>query len=373
MQHAVAALHQVGVLVLLVVGLVLVAHVAFAALHPADDREGQAAVLGQGYRHRAAQAGPCGFAGLRVQRAGGVVGDGDAAALQFQRADAGIVVGQRGGRGLRPCVAVVEGFAAVDAPRLAVAHEGHQMSRLQLDNIRVDVAVALGHHDHPPRLALVIRNAERRGVAGKAIDRIGAEPVCEDPAPVGQDLDGLTAEGAFFGEDGGVVAPRLAAVGGFLAADDGGVLHVVLAGLPIQLGGVHRPDGVVGAVKQRGVLLAAGGVFGNIHRGQPRRAVVRQAGADDVNIGAALIRTGKPAAQQVAVGQLYHGGGVGGGKTAGGQQRLQRAHLFVLIDRAVPRQAGQFYIGHVVSSVFSQRFVLPARSKDLLDRSRRIS
>ena len=185
MQHTVTALHQVGVLVLFIVGLVLVAHVALAALHPTDDREGHTAVLGQGYGHRATQPRPRGLAGLRVRRAGGVVGDGDAAALQFQRADARIVIGQRRGRGFCPGIAIVERLAAVDTPGLTVAHECHQMPRFQLHNIGVDMAVALGHHDYSPGLALIVRNTERRGVARQTIDRISAKPVGENPAAIG--------------------------------------------------------------------------------------------------------------------------------------------------------------------------------------------
>ena len=344
---AVPALHDVGVLVLLVVGAVLVAHKAFAPLHPADDGEGQAAVLGQGHRHRAAQAGPGRLAGVRVGGAGGVVGDGDAAAGQLGGADAGVVVGQRGGFRLRPGVAPVKGLAAVDAVGLAIAHKGHQMARLQLDDVGVDVAVRLGHHDHPPGLAAVVRDAEGGGVARQTLGRVGAQPVGEDPPAVGQDLDGLAAEGALFGEDGLVGAPGAAAVKALLATDHRGELHVVLAGHAVQLGGVHGPDRAVGPVEKGRVLLAAGGVARDIHRGQPGGGVLGQQGADDVDIGAALVGAGKPAAEQVAVGQLDHGGGVGGRPAAGGQQGFDGAHLVVLVQGAVPGQAGQFGISHI--------------------------
>ena len=346
MQHTVPSLHQVGILVLLVVGLVLIAHVALAALHPADDGEGQAAVLRKRHRHRAAQAGPCSLAGHGVRGAGGVIGNGDAAALQLDRADAGVVVGQRGGCGHRPSLAPVKGLAAVDAVGLAVAHKGHQMPRLQLDDIGMDMAVAAGHHDHAPSFTLVVRDTEGGGVAGQTLGRVGAQPVGKDPAAVGQHLNGLAAEGAFLREHGGVVAPCFAAVGALLAAHHSGELHIVLTLYTVQLGGVHRPHGVVRAVEQRGVLLAAGGVAGDIHRLQPLGTVMRQHRADDVHICAALISTGEPAAEQVTVGQLHHGRCVGGGPAAGGQQGFQRAHLLVLVHGAVPSQAGQFCIGH---------------------------
>ena len=220
------------------------------------------------------------------------------------------------------------------------------MPRLQLNDVGVDVAVAAGHHDHTPGFALIVRDAEGGGVAGKSLGRVGAQPVGKDPAAVGQHLNGLTAEGALFREHGGVSAPCLAAVGALLAAHHSGELHVVLALHAVQLCGVHGPHGVIRAVEQRGVLLAAGGVAGDIHRLQPLGAVVRQHRADDVHICAALISTGEPAAQQIAVRQLHHGGCVGGGPAAGGQQGLQRAHLLVLVHSAVPSQAGQFCIGH---------------------------
>lgn len=70
-----------------------------------------------------------------------------------------------------------------------------------------------------------------------------------------------------------------------------------------------------------------------------------------MDVGAALICTGEPAAQQVTVRQFHHGRGVGGGVAAGGQQRLQRTHFLVFIHRAVPGQTGQFCVGHVVSSI----------------------
>ena len=230
----------------------------------------------------------------------------------------------------------------MDAVGFAVAHKGHQMPRLQLDDIGVDVAVAAGHHDHAPSFTLVVRDAEGGGVAGQTLGRVGAQPVGKDPAAVGQHLNGLAAEGAFLREHGGVVAPCSAAVGALLA----GELHIVLALYAVQLGGVHCPHGVVRAVEQRGILLASGGVAGDIHRLQPLGAVMRQHRADDVHVCAALIRTGEPAAEQVAIGQLHHSGCVGGGPAAGGQQGFQRAHLLVLVHSAVPSQAGQFCIGH---------------------------
>ena len=130
-----------------------------------------------------------------------VVGDCNAAALQFKGADAGIVVGQRSSHRLAPRLAPVEGLAAVDAVGLAVAHESHQMARLKLYDIGMDMTIALRHHDHMPGLALVVRNAESSGVAGQALSRVGAEPVGEDPAAIAQHLNGLAAESALLGED----------------------------------------------------------------------------------------------------------------------------------------------------------------------------
>ena len=164
----------------------------------------------------------------------------------------------------------------MDAVGLAVAHKGHQMPRFQLDDIGVDVAVAAGHHDHAPSLALIVRDAEGGGVAGQTLGRVGAQPVGKDPAAVGQHLNGLAAEGAFLREHGGVVTPCFAAVGALLAAHHSGELHIVLTLYAVQLGGVHRPHGVVRAVEQRGVLLAAGWVAGDIHRLQPLGTVIRQ-------------------------------------------------------------------------------------------------
>ena len=121
----------------------------------------------------------------------------------------------------------------MDAVGLAVAHKRHQMPRFQLNDIGMDMAVAAGHHDHAPSLALIVRNAEGGGVAGQTLGRVGAQPVGKDPAAVGQHLNGLAAEGAFLREHGGVSAPCLAAVGALLAAHHGGELHIVLALLAV--------------------------------------------------------------------------------------------------------------------------------------------
>ena len=236
----------------------------------------------------------------------------------------------------------------MDAVGLAVAHESHQMARLKLYDVGMDMTIALRHHDHMPGLALVVRNAESSGVAGQALSRVGAEPVGEDPAAIAQHLNGLAAEGALLGEDRLIESPRFAAVGAFLAADDRCVLHIVLASLSVELCSIHGPHRVVRTVKQRGVLLAAGGVARDVHRRQPLGTILGQDRADDADVCAALISTGEPAAQQRAVGQLYHGRCLGGGIAAGGQQGFQRTHLFVFVDRAVPSQAGKFFICHSV-------------------------
>ena len=246
----------------------------------------------------------------------------------------------------------------MDAVSLAVAHESHQMARFQLHHVGVNVAVGLGHHDHPPGLALVVRDAEGGGVARQAVGRVGADPVGEDPPAVGQHLNGLAAEGALLGEHRLVGAPGTAAVKALLAADHRGELHIVLAGHPVQLGGVHGPDRAVRTVEKGRVLFAAGGVPRNVHRGQPGGGVLGQHRADDVDIGAALIGAGKPAAEQVAVRQFHHGGGVGRGPAAGGQQGFHRAHLVVLIQGAVPGQAGQFRISHFQRSFLCQTFLI---------------
>ena len=331
---------------MLVVGAVLIPHVALAPLHPADDGEGQAAVLTQGHRHRAAQARPGRLAGVGIGGAGGIVRDGDPSAPELDGADAGIVVGQRGGLGLAPAFAPVKGLAAVDAVSLPVAHKGHQVPRFQLHHVGVHMAVGAGHHHHPPALALVVRDAEGGGVPRQPVRRVGAQPVGKDPPSIAQHLDGLAAEGALLGEHRLIGPPGAAAVAAFLAADHGGVLHVVLPFLAVQLGGIHGPHRPVGAVKQRGVLFAAGGVPRNVHRGQPGGGIFGQQRADDVDISAALIAARKPAAQQAAVGQFHHGGSMGCGVAAGGQQGFHRAHLVVLIQGAVPGQAEQFGIGH---------------------------
>ena len=346
MQPSVGALHQVRILVLLVVGLVLVADVAFAPLHPADHGEGQAAVLGQGHGYGAPQAGPCALAAHILGDAGGVVGDGNAAGLGADGADGRIVVGQHRGLGLGPAVAPVKGLAAIDEVRLPAAHEGNQVSIVQLHHGGMNSAIGLGHHDHPPSFALIVGDAEGGGVAGKAVHRVGANPVAVDPASVFQHLNGLPGEGALLGEDGLVVAPGLAAVEGLLAAHLSGVLHIVLAGDAAQLGGVHTPDGAVGAKEQGRVLLRTGGVARDIHRLLPLVRPLGQAGADDVDIGVALKGAGKPAAQQVAVRQLHHSGAMAGAPGAGGDDGFHGAHLRVVVDLTIHGQPGQCRIVH---------------------------
>ncbi len=261
MQHAVPTLHEIGVFILLVVGFVLVSHEALAPLHPADHREALAAVLGQCHSHRAAQSRPGCLSRLRVGGTGGIVGNGDPSALQLQGADAGIVVGQRRSLRLRPGLAPVKGLAAVDPVGLAVPHEGHQMSRLQLDHIGMNMAVALRHHHHMPALSLIIRDAEGGRIPGQAVHGIRAEPVGKDPSAVGQHLNGLPAEGALLRENRGVVAPGSAAVGALLTAHHGCILHIVLTLLPIELGGIHGPDRTVRSVEEGRILLTSGGIL----------------------------------------------------------------------------------------------------------------
>ena len=257
------------------------------------------------------------------------------------------------------------------------------MTVVQLHHGGMNSAIGLGHHDHAPGFALIVGDAEGGGVTGKAVHRVGADPVAVDPAAVFQNLNGLTGEGALLGEDGLVVAPGFAAVEGLLAANLRGVLHIVLAGDAAQLGGVHTPHGAVGADHQGRVLLGTGGVAGDIHRLLPFVRPLGQAGADDMNIGVALKGAGKPAAQQVAVRQLHHSGAVAGAPGAGRDDGFYGAHFRVAIDLTIHGQPGQYRIVHSFSSIFhlywnpkvmhwfysGQR---PARSAGFPRRSRRI-
>ena len=220
------------------------------------------------------------------------------------------------------------------------------MAILQLHHCCVNPSPGVGHHHLPPGFPLVVRNPEGGGVPCQAVHGVGADPGSVNPSSVFQDLDGLPGEGALLRENGFVVGPGLAAVKGFLAADLRGKLHIVLSRHPAQLGGIHAPYGAVGAQEQRGVLLGTGGIIGNIHRLLPLVRPLGQPGADDVNVRVSLKRTGKPAAQQVAVGQLHHSGAMAGAPGAGGNDGFHGAHFFVLVDLAVQGQAGQSGIFH---------------------------
>ena len=215
--------------------------------------------------------------------------------------------------------------------------------------------MTLGHIHLPPGFPLVVGDLEGGGVTGEALGGVGAQPVGKNPPAVGQHLDGLAAEGALPGEDGLVGPPGQSAVGALLEADLGGELHVVLPRLAVPLGGVHGPDGAIRAVEEGGVLLAALRVAGDVHGLRPAVRPLGQAGADDVDVGAALIGAGKPAAQQVPVRELQRGGGVAGGVDAGGDDGLHGAHLQVLIENAVGGQSGQNRIAHTIISL-SQNF-----------------
>ena len=263
MKPAVRALHDVWVFILSVVRLVLSTHVPLAPFHIADHGEGKAAVLGQRNGYRAAQTRPGSHAGCRAGCAGRVVGNGDSAALQLDRTDAGIVVGQNGGHRCSPGISVVHGFASVDMVGRAASHERSQMSRLQLHHIGVNRAVALRHIHGFPGLSLVIGNAECGGITCQAQLGVGTDPVTENPASTLQHLDGLSAEAALLRKYGLVIAPGLSPIRALLTADHRGKLHVVLAFHPGQLGSVHSPHFPVGAGKQGRILLASVRIVGD--------------------------------------------------------------------------------------------------------------
>ena len=225
------------------------------------------------------------------------------------------------------------------------------MARLQLHYVGVDMAVAFRHHHLAPGFSLIVGDPKGGGIAGETVRGIGADPVGEDPAAVGKHLDRLAAEGSLLRENRFIGAPGHAAVGAFLAADHGGELHVVFARLPVQLSRVHGPYGVVRTVKKRRVLLAAGRIAGNLHRRKPCGCALGKAGADDVDVGAAFIGACEPAAQQIAVGKLRHGGSVGGGIAACRKQRFQSSHFFVFVDGSVPGQTGKLWIRHGFPSI----------------------
>ena len=156
MQHAICGLYQAGIFILTVAGSVSFACEALAPLQITDQGERQAAVLTERDSNRTAQPRPGGRSRLSTGRAGRIVGDGDAPALQLQCADGGIVVGQRGRNGDGPGVPVIRGFASVNAVRLTAAHEGGQMTVVKFDHIGMDSAAALGQICLMPGFPLII-------------------------------------------------------------------------------------------------------------------------------------------------------------------------------------------------------------------------
>ena len=224
------------------------------------------------------------------------------------------------------------------------------MAVFQFHQRRVDASVALRHVDDSPGLTFVVRDAERRGVSRKTVLGIAADPGAHDPAAVGEYLDGLAAEGPLLREQHFRLLPGPSEVPGGLAPDDGGVLHVVLAFHPVQLGGVEGPYLAVGVLEKAGVLLAALRVVGHPDGRLPPAASLGEPGADYADVGVSLKGAGEPHAQQVAVLSLQEPRAVGGVETAGGQECLQRAEILVLIDDAVRHQLLQRRIIHFSSS-----------------------
>lgn len=155
-QHAICGLHQAGIFILTVAGPVTFAREALTPLQITDQGESQAAVLTERDSNRTAQPRPGGRSRLRTGRAGRIVGDGDAPALQLQCADGGIVVGQRGRNGDGPGVPVIRGFAAVNAVRLTAAHEGGQMTAVKFDYVGMNPAAALGQIHLMPGFSQII-------------------------------------------------------------------------------------------------------------------------------------------------------------------------------------------------------------------------
>lgn len=120
-----------------------------------------------------------------------VVGN-DSAALQLDRTDAGIVVGQNGGTGavqyLRcPWIR----FGRYGRPR--VPHERSQMSRLQLHHIGVN-RVALRHIHGFPGAFPGHRKCGMRWDHQSGPARSRYRSVTENPASTLQHLDGLSAK-----------------------------------------------------------------------------------------------------------------------------------------------------------------------------------
>ena len=115
------------------------------------------------------------------------------------------------------------------------------MAFFELDHVRMDAPLASRHLHRAPGFPFVVGDLEHRGVTRKTIFAVGADPVAEDPPPVGEDLNRLAAERSLPREHNVVIAPRFSAVCALLAAHDGGILHVVLTLRAGELCSVHRP------------------------------------------------------------------------------------------------------------------------------------
>ena len=162
------------------------------------------------------------------------------------------------------------------------------MPVLELDHARVHASGRGRHVDAPPCGARVIRDREGAWVAGKSARAIGAEPQAVDPAPVGEDLDGLTRKRALLGKHDLGSAPGAPVIAGDLALDDRGVLHVVLARLTAALGGIQTPDLILGREKQRRVLIGELVVGRDHRRLAPLVRALLKARDHDVDVRIAL-------------------------------------------------------------------------------------
>ena len=109
------------------------------------------------------------------------------------------------------------------------------MAILELSDARVHASGRVGDIDTMPSRTLVVGDGKGGRVAGKTGGAVGAQPQAVDPAPVGEDLDGLAGKGALLGKHNLGLAPGKAVIGRNLLLHDRGVLHVVLTRLATAL------------------------------------------------------------------------------------------------------------------------------------------
>ncbi|TLD13041.1 uncharacterized protein PgNI_02807 [Pyricularia grisea] len=176
----------------------------------------------------------------------------------------------------------------VVGPTTAVHADVLARTRRVWADVHVDGATRLRYHTLFPRLARVFRVPHGRHIVvanplntllGAAVED-GQDPnVLAGSILIVEDDDGLADKDAPVWEQLGGLAPGLAEVGGYAPPHETLVLGAVL------LGRVDAPE-VAGPLveEEHRVLLAAGRVFGNLHRSGPLVGAGCEAGEPDVYV-----------------------------------------------------------------------------------------